>query len=276
MVLKIIITLFLMLLGTTKASAQIVGESEPNNTKDMAQLIQATKETAIQAATGSRTDQYVVMGSTSMKDIDWYKVYLSKGTQYVNCNDNDFNFWVYDEMDNNILYQSYTKAPFGSRVYPFEAYYSGYYYIKVQGTNSVSQNYKLGVGDHTYALAHCKIKFGSIKMSNKKDYVQEFNLSENNDIPKGTLVYEMVLNGVLSTRATGAIIDNISQSSKMSLVPPIYKLSNISNKGLDLKSHWKITIGYKKDSTINLELFLYFVYPVTSEFLPSDEIIINI
>ena len=127
MVLKIIITLFLMLLGTTKASAQIVGESEPNNTKDMAQLIQATKETAIQAATGSRTDQYVVMGSTSMKDIDWYKVYLSKGTQYVNCNDNDFNFWVYDEMDNNILYQSYTKAPFGSRVYPFEAYYSGYY-----------------------------------------------------------------------------------------------------------------------------------------------------
>ena len=85
-----------MLLGTTKASAQIVGESEPNNTKDMAQLIQATKETAIQAATGSRTDQYVVMGSTSMKDIDWYKVYLSKGTQYVNCNDNDFNFWVYD------------------------------------------------------------------------------------------------------------------------------------------------------------------------------------
>jgi len=68
-----------MFMGATKVSAQVVGENEPNDTKEGAWLIQATGETAFQAATSSWTDRYVVMGSTSIKDIDWYKVYLEQG-----------------------------------------------------------------------------------------------------------------------------------------------------------------------------------------------------
>ena len=132
----IVFVVSIMFMGATKVSAQVVGENEPNDTKESAQLIQATRETALQAATSSRTDQYVVVGSTNIKDIDWYKVYLEKETQYVNCNDYDFDFWVYDENDNNLLYSSYTKAPLGPRVYSFEALSKGYYYVKVQGVNS--------------------------------------------------------------------------------------------------------------------------------------------
>jgi len=173
------------------------------------------------------------------------------------------------------LYSSYTKASFGLRAYSFEARSKGYYYVKVQGVNSVSKSYKLGVGDHTYALAHCLIKFGSVTMSNKIDFVRRFDLSENTNIPDEALVYEVLLNNVRSSRASGATLDNISQDSEISLRSPLFHVSNIGSKGLQLKSKWKLTIGYKKDSTINPALNVLFVYPVTSEFLPSDEIIIN-
>lgn len=68
-----------------------VRETEPNNTMETAGTIMANHETAAQAVSGSRPSQHVVTGSTSNTDEDWFKVYLSAGTQYVTCNDDPLN-----------------------------------------------------------------------------------------------------------------------------------------------------------------------------------------
>lgn len=75
-VIMIFAVMFSMIwLGNMKAFAQSVEESNPNDSKETAQLIQASKETVLQAASGRRPDQYVVNGYTSVNDIDWYKVF---------------------------------------------------------------------------------------------------------------------------------------------------------------------------------------------------------
>lgn len=66
--------------GGTTAYAQTVNEADSNDTMETAQLIQANSETAAQAVSGSRPNQYVVNGYTSTTDSDWYKVYLTSGT----------------------------------------------------------------------------------------------------------------------------------------------------------------------------------------------------
>lgn len=95
---------FCLLAGGTTIYAQKVSETESNDTKETAQLIQANKETAAGIVNGNYPDQYVVKGYTSTTDDDWYKVYLTSGTQYVTCNDNGFSFEVYDPAGNRIIH----------------------------------------------------------------------------------------------------------------------------------------------------------------------------
>jgi hypothetical protein len=89
------------------AHAETVKEVDSNDTMETAQLIQANSETAEQAVSGNRPDQYVVSGKTSLKDADWYKVYLSAGTQYVTCNDKSFSFKVIEPNGNVIASETY-------------------------------------------------------------------------------------------------------------------------------------------------------------------------
>lgn len=276
---KVVLTFAIMLciiwMGGTKALAQTVAETEPNDSKETAQLIQASKETAVQAATASRIDQYVIDGYASIGDTDWYQVYLNSGTQYVTCNGFDYNFAVYDDNDNIILSKSYSKSSYGPRAYSFEADASGYYYIRVQGITSSSKSYILSVGDHTYGVAHCQVNLGSVNMSNKTDFTRVIDLTDNYFLPEGAIVYDMYLDGLRTSNASYAIINNITQNSKFNLGPSIYSISNIAARGLKVDSRWEITIGYKKDTIINPKFMMFFVYPVTSEFLPDDEIVVN-
>lgn len=261
-------------MGSTTVHAQSVGEVNPNDTKETAQLIQASKETAQQAAAGQRTDQYVVDGYTSLNDIDWYKVFLTKGKQYVTCNSFDYNFWVYDEYNNLLMKESYSRSSHGPRAYSFEVNADGYYYIKVQGILSSSESYILSVGDPTYAIAHCQVNLGSINMSNKNDYNCLIDLSDNDVIPEGAVVYDISLRGTRTSNASFATINNITQNTKITLGPSFHAY-NIAAKNLKADSRWEITIGYKKDNVLNPKFIMYFVYPVYSEFLANDEIVIN-
>ena len=54
-------------------AAVAVVETEPNNTRENAMLIQANRETASGTVTGSNPGHYAVEGSTSANDDDWYK-----------------------------------------------------------------------------------------------------------------------------------------------------------------------------------------------------------
>lgn len=275
-VIMIFAVMFSMIwLGNMKAFAQSVEESNPNDSKETAQLIQASKETVLQAASGRRPDQYVVNGYTSVNDIDWYKVFLTKGIQYVNCNGFDFDFWLYDESDNLVLNKSYSKSSFGPRAYSFEVDVSGYYYVKVQGITSSSKSYIIGVGDHTYGVARCKVNMGNVNMANKSDFKCSVDLSNNDVIPEGAVVYDMYLSGVRTSNASYATINNVTQNLITTLGPSIYSVHDIAARGLKADSYWEITIGYKKDTILNPEFVMFFVYPVTSEFIPDDEIVVN-
>ncbi len=261
-------------IGGTKAYAQTVTEKEPNDSKETAQLIQATRETVTQAASGNRPGQYYVYGNADINDTDWYKVHLTAGTQYVTCNDFDFNFCVYDENNNMLLEQSYSEVSFGPRAYPFDVNSDGFYYVKVQGITTSSRKYIIGVGDHTYAVAKCQINLGNVKMTENKELVRDINLKEST-IPDGSIIYDMAFDGLRTSNAKYATINNITQNYTKSLGPSIYSLHNIATNGLKVKSDWKFTIGCVKNKAIDAKFIMYFVYPVTSEFLKNDEFIFN-
>lgn len=144
-----LMSVFIIGTASMTVHAESVRETEPNNTMETAETIMANHETAAQAVSGSRPSQHVVTGSTSNTDEDWFKVYLSAGTQYVTCNDDPFEFEVYDPNGSLVLDEIYTKIGFGSTAYPFVASTDGFYYVKIKGITSSSSDYILLVGGPT-------------------------------------------------------------------------------------------------------------------------------
>ena len=258
----------------TKVSAQTVGESEPNDTIETAQEIQMNRETAVQAATANRVNQYVVNAYTSNSDEDWYKVYLTVGTRYVICNGLGFNFSVYNEMGQTIMGPiSYLRSSYGgTKSFSFAVTSAGYYYVKVKGKVDSSTSYIIGVGEPTYSTGTCTINFGSMNITH--DYNSPIiDLSNESAIPDGAIICDMLFTGLRTSNASSATINNITQNYKKSLGPTLYSVNNITGVGLNVKSNWKFTIGYKKSTTINPKFNMYFVYPAVDEFMPKRDIV---
>ncbi len=253
-----------LLISGMKVNAQTVNEVEPNDTMETAQLIQANYETAAQAVSANRPSQYVVKGYTSTADEDWFKVYLTAGTQYATCNDNSFNFQVYDSNNNLIISKSYTKTGFGVKAYPFQVSSAGYYYVKVQGVTSSSSSYILLVGGPTYMVQTCYVSMKSITMSGS-NVVVPFDLSLNPNLPTGAVIYTMSMSDVKSTAVAGITVKNRTTGSIVNLAAFSWKKDGLVSLNLPLKSAWDVTFKYNKNTTITPKFSLDYVYPVTSE-----------
>ena len=252
-----------LLISGVKANAETVSDAEPNDTKDTAQLIQANYETAAQAVNANRPNQYIVKGYTSTTDEDWFKVYLTAGTQYVSCNDNPFDFTVYDSNDNLIISQSYTKTGFGVKAYKFTAPSSDYYYVKLQGITSSSSSYILLVGGPTYTVQSCNISMKSITMSGS-DTIVNFDLTQQSKLPDGAVVYTMSMSSVGTTAVKGISIKNIVKGNTIDLDTYTWNKSGLVSLNLPVKSGWQVTFKYNKNTTFTPKLNLYYAYPVTS------------
>ena len=98
-------------------------------------------------------------------------------------------------------------------------------------------------------------------------------MSNNDVIPEGAVVYDMYLSGVRTSNASYATINNVTQNLITTLGPSIYSVHDIAARGLKADSYWEITIGYKKDTILNPEFVMFFVYPVTSEFIPKHNLL---
>lgn len=264
---------FCMFAGGITVHAERVYETDPNDTKETAQLIQANRETAAEAVNGTRTHQYVVNGYTSTTDDDWYKVYLTAGTQYVNCNGDAFVFEVYDPNDNLIESGTYAKSGFGSKGYPFEATTAGYYYVKITGTTSSLQNYILGVGDPVYTVAKCEVEFDTVTMANRADQAVDFDLSLESRLPEDAVVYMISMNGVRTTTVNSVAVTNGDTDITINLTKYSWDKSGLVSMNLPLKSDWSIDFGYYKDTTFAPSIILYYAYPVVSEYV--DDIVIT-
>ncbi|WAJ25218.1 MULTISPECIES: hypothetical protein [Clostridia] len=248
------------------AKAQTVNETEPNDSMETAQLIQANYETAAQVASGSRPNQYVVKGNTSKTDEDWYKVYLNAGIQYVTCNDNPFDYEIYNSDGNLVTSGTYIKSRLFPIGYPFNVSSNGFYYVKVKGMTSASSSYILLVGGPTYSVASCTVSLGSINMSGR-DVTVPFDLRSKDTIPEGSVVYTISMSGVKSTSVNGITVKNLSKSSTVSLNNYSWDKNGLVSLNMPLKSSWQVIYKYNKNTTFTPKINLFFAYPVTSMYV---------
>ena len=265
---------FCLLAGGTTIYAQKVNETESNDTKETAQLIQANKETAAGIVNGNYPDQYVVKGYTSTTDDDWYKVYLTSGTQYVTCNDNGFSFEVYDPAGNRITRQSYEKTGFGVKAYPFSAESEGYYYVKVTGAVPSSESYLLLVGGPTYMVAKCEVKLQPVTMANNTDKVIDFDITKENQLPENAIVYSISMNGIGSNSVDGISLTNTITNKTVDLRRYSWNQSKLESMNLILKSSWIVELAYYKDTSFTPSVDLRYAYPVVSECV-EDNIVVT-
>ena len=244
---------FCLLAGGTTIYAQKVSETESNDTKETAQLIQANKETAAGIVNGNYPDQYVVKGYTSTTDDDWYKVYLTSGTQYVTCNE---------------------KTGFGVKAYPFSAESEGYYYVKVTGAVPSSESYLLLVGGPTYMVAKCEVKLQPVTMANNTDKVIDFDITKENQLPENAIVYSISMNGIGSNSVDGISLTNTITNKTVDLRRYSWNQSKLESMNLILKSSWIVELAYYKDTSFTPSVDLRYAYPVVSECV-EDNIVIT-
>lgn len=235
---------FCLLAGGTTIYAQKVSETESNDTKETAQLIQANKETAAGIVNGNYPDQYVVKGYTSTTDDDWYKVYLTSGTQYVTCNE---------------------KTGFGVKAYPFSAESEGYYYVKVTGAVPSSESYLLLVGGPTYMVAKCEVKLQPVTMANNDAEVVKFDISNESRLPEDAIVCEISMNGLRNNSVDGITVTNEATNRTVDLRRYSWNQSKLESMNLSLKSNWFVEFAYYKDTSFTPSVDLRYAYPVVSE-----------
>ena len=264
---------FCLVAGGTTAYAQTVNEADSNDTIETAQLIQANSETAAQAVSGSRPNQYVVNGYTSTTDSDWYKVYLTSGTQYVTCNDNSFVFEVFDSSENRITRGTYVKTGFGVTAYPFNVSTAGYYYVKITGNTSSSQSYILSVGGPTYSVASCEVEFDTVTMADDEDEVLNFNLEDEDALPDDSVVYTISMSGVRTTSVDSIAVINNNSDNTVNLTRYSWNKSGLVSLNMPLKADWDIELSYNKDTSFTPSIKLYYAYPVVSEEIEDDIVI---
>jgi len=259
--------------GTT-VYAQNVSDEEPNNNKETAQLIQANSETPEQALTGNRPNQYLVEGFTDSNDEDWFKVYLTRGTQYVICNGKGFDFEIYDSGSEPFYRDSYSKVGLGSSAFPFFASEDGYYYVKVRGNLSTPQSYILGVGGPTYTVESCEVNLGSVSMSGSRDTTVSIDLRNYSEIPEGALVYAISFSKVGSTSVDSISVRNLTTSNTINLANYTWSKNGLVSLEMPLNSRWQVTFGYSKNTSFTPVANFQFVYPVTNHYV--DEINITL
>ena len=265
-----LICCFLWINGiTVHAESQAVNEKEPNNTKETAQLIQANAETAAGSVSGSDPGEYVVYGTGSKEDDDWYKVYLNAGEQYITCNGNPFKFEVYTDTQNLIFIGAYDGLGFGVKAYQFMAPSSGYYYVRVNGNSSTPRSYILMVGGPTYTFNSCRVQLDEVVMSNNRDGISVTDLSNIEAIPDGATIYMMSVSGVGSNAVSGISVTNMRVSNTQRLEKYTWQKQGLVSLNLPAKSSWQVTFTYSKNATFTPTLRLFYVYPVTSKFFEN-------
>lgn len=242
--------------------AKSVSEKEGNETQETAMEIEANEQTAVNAANGKSSTLYHVDGTVYSDEQDWYKVYLTKGEQYVSLNGDAVDVVVWTENGKMVLDESYIKTSFGFSGFPFDAESAGYYYVQITTTRSYA-SYILSVGDPNYSAAECTVKLGSVTMSSRQNSV-EFDLRKADMLPEGAVVYSILMDGLNSQTVSAVDVTNVSAGKKINLGVYTWSKDRLEFSNLLLKSKWKVTFTRKEYVSFTPSIKLYYVYPITS------------
>lgn len=124
---------FICVTGLTVRADSITDKGD-NDTMETAETIEANDETPSSTLSGSKPGQNVVRGYANTKDTDWYKVFLKAGDNYMTCNANSgesFIFRITNSDNDTILTDAYTKSGYGPKAYHFTTSTAGYYYVEI-------------------------------------------------------------------------------------------------------------------------------------------------
>ncbi|MDE6252137.1 MAG: hypothetical protein K2M78_05800 [Lachnospiraceae bacterium] len=248
--------------------AEVVKETEPNDTKETAELIMANNETAKGAADGTYSGQYTIEGYTSKTDSDWYKVFLMAGDQYMTCNGNEFDYVIEDEYGNILLQDTYIDTGiFGPTAYRFSVTTAGYYYVKIIGKVSNSKSYLFGIGSPTYSVSSCEIPCseGIINMTSRDETkTAHFDGTALTTIPEEAIAYCVKLSGIRNTAIKSATLTNEKKRKSFSLTTFIWDKDNLASMNMPVASMWTASLKYFKETSFTPVLRVYYAYPVYS------------
>ncbi|MDE7478125.1 MAG: hypothetical protein K2M91_09280 [Lachnospiraceae bacterium] len=245
-------------------------ESEPNNTKEAAELIEANSETAYSLVEGTLSGRFEVDGNTSETDPDWFKVYLDAGTQYMTCYIEPFSFLIEDEVGNVLLNDIYTYADtarFGRTAYGFNVPKSGYYYVKILGCDSSSKQYEFTVGGPIYDVSRCEIPCneGMVNMtSSVKMKTVHFQGVESDTMPKDAIAYYVRLSGVKSQAIKSARLTNEKSGLSVELSKYSWRKDKLASMNMKVESMWTAKLEYNETTSFTPVLEVLYAYPVYS------------
>jgi len=244
-------------------------ETEPNDSRAMAELIQANKDTAVNYVNGSLAGRFEVTGETSENDPDWFKVYLTGGTQYMTCYLKPFRFLIEDEAGNELYQDTYSSVEanrLGRTGYEFYVPSAGYYYVKVLGCTSSSTKYDFTIGNPTYDMSSCEISCieGSISMTSSTRIKSAHFDGENLIVSKDAIAYEVSLKGLNSTSVKSARLKNNKNGRSVELLKYSWRKSDLESMNMLVESMWTVDLEYEKAASFTPTLKIYYVYPVYS------------
>lgn len=245
------------------AHADSINEIEPNNTKEEAQLIKANNQKPSDLPSEIFSAQ-IINGTITSEDQDWYKVYLTAGTNYMSCNGNPYNFRIENEDGSYSLERRYTKSRSGVTPYRLTIPESGYYYVKITGMTSTSSSYLFTIGGPTYDLGKIEVSSqeGSITMrSGSRTETANFRLANNNTIPRDAIVYLIRMDGLTTTSAKGVSVSN-NQGNTISLQQYVWQKNGLATLNMEARDNWRATFTYHKNTTFTPTLVIRYVYPV--------------
>lgn len=248
---------------TTEVSAESRHEAEPNNTKELAEVIQANKELPQDIISRDFSRQFIMNGETSSTDEDWFKVFLSEGQQTMTCNLDAFVFTIYDSNHSKIIEETYIRTGLNPKAFWVNIPTTGNFYVKIKGILPNSTKYLFCIGNPTYLLDKITVSSvpSSISLSkNARQKTAIFDTSLNPDIHNNAIVYSVNIEGLKSTSVSDV---NISTQGKLIyLIRYTWSRSSLESMNLKANNKWTADFTYRSDATFQPKLTLRYVYPI--------------
>ena len=235
---------FALMLCTSTAYAKNVDETnEDHSQMESAQEIKANKLSALEFANGNSSNSYFVDARTDFGEDDWYRVYLTKGEQYLSLNGGHLNYYICDESGAEILSGEYDKTKYWYTGHRFDITRDGYYYVRITGRGRDS--YILSIGNPTYLNGQVKIPYvqRNISLSSGTRDLK-FRGSVMNEIPEGAVTESIKIQGTGVGSQTFKSARALNETRGVSVDLRIYMWSadKLVSMNLPANSDWTITV----------------------------------
>lgn len=260
-----LIAIFVTIGASTTVFADIITETEPNDTMEQAQEVEYNLSTAQAYIDANNTVNKVVKGSVSGNtDTDWFKVFVTAGkaSTYITIDPtNPVYYTILDAKGNTIVDRTLNvEGPSSWHVAEMHLS-SGYYYIKLEANSY--ESYQFTFGNNIY-------RTGSIRKESPKITLSSSHTSEAvehsiDSIPSQSQVYQIGVNGVLSSYASKVSV-KYSNSSQVITKTESYAWGTLAvplsfKYGYDGK--YTFTYYYKNATkTFTPLITYYYVYPL--------------